>query len=247
MSWYLEPSCQQLQRRPGSAFPRQGPEELVLSVRACSWAAATSSSSLPEAVGASLAPFLPPTPALSLSPLQYLHKNGVVHRDLKPENLLYADLSPDAALKIGGFAGGGLRGSRRAPRCRSLPAAASVCPLQGDFGLSKIVDEQDTMKTVCGTPGYCGELGLGAGGLLPGGEGLEGLLPVGQGLGGSCCLPEAMHSSVQGWKSTGSMLPGAAHITQTDRQHRAGREPQRASCAASCIQQGQLQPGPQPG
>lgn len=29
--------------------------------------------------------------------------------------------------------------------------------LQGDFGLSKIVDEQDTMKTVCGTPGYCGE------------------------------------------------------------------------------------------
>lgn len=57
--------------------------------------------------------------------LQYLHENGVVHRDLKPENLLYADLSPDAPLKI------------------------------GDFGLSKIVDEQDTMKTVCGTPGYC--------------------------------------------------------------------------------------------
>ncbi|NXG81731.1 KCC4 kinase, partial [Stercorarius parasiticus] len=25
----------------------------------------------------------------------------------------------------------------------------------GDFGLSKIVDEQDTMKTICGTPGYC--------------------------------------------------------------------------------------------
>ncbi|NXD44471.1 KCC4 kinase, partial [Copsychus sechellarum] len=55
----------------------------------------------------------------------YLHENGVVHRDLKPENLLYADLSPDAPLKI------------------------------GDFGLSKILDEQDTMKTVCGTPGYC--------------------------------------------------------------------------------------------
>ncbi|KAH0625797.1 hypothetical protein JD844_034057 [Phrynosoma platyrhinos] len=30
----------------------------------------------------------------------YLHANGVVHRDLKPENLLYADLSPDAPLKI---------------------------------------------------------------------------------------------------------------------------------------------------
>ncbi|KAM9369068.1 calcium/calmodulin-dependent protein kinase type IV-like [Phaethornis superciliosus] len=60
-----------------------------------------------------------------LEAVSYLHKNGVVHRDLKPENLLYADLSPDAPLKI------------------------------GDFGLSKIVDDQDTMKTVCGTPGYC--------------------------------------------------------------------------------------------
>ncbi|KTG33212.1 hypothetical protein cypCar_00021083, partial [Cyprinus carpio] len=55
----------------------------------------------------------------------YLHENGVVHRDLKPENLLYADLSIDAPLKI------------------------------ADFGLSKIIDEQVTMKTVCGTPGYC--------------------------------------------------------------------------------------------
>lgn len=27
-----------------------------------------------------------------------------------------------------------------------------------DFGLSKIIDDQVTMKTVCGTPGYCGEL-----------------------------------------------------------------------------------------
>ncbi|MBN3291166.1 KCC4 kinase, partial [Polypterus senegalus] len=26
-----------------------------------------------------------------------------------------------------------------------------------DFGLSKIVDDQVTMKTVCGTPGYCGD------------------------------------------------------------------------------------------
>ncbi|XP_026554871.1 calcium/calmodulin-dependent protein kinase type IV-like [Pseudonaja textilis] len=60
-----------------------------------------------------------------LEAVSYLHSNGVAHRDLKPENLLYADLSSDAPLKI------------------------------GDFGLSKIVDEQDTMKTVCGTPGYC--------------------------------------------------------------------------------------------
>lgn len=27
-----------------------------------------------------------------------------------------------------------------------------------DFGLSKIIDDQVTMKTVCGTPGYCGKL-----------------------------------------------------------------------------------------
>ncbi|ETE61168.1 Calcium/calmodulin-dependent protein kinase type IV, partial [Ophiophagus hannah] len=35
-----------------------------------------------------------------LEAVSYLHSNGVVHRDLKPENLLYADLSPDAPLKI---------------------------------------------------------------------------------------------------------------------------------------------------
>ncbi|CAG5862630.1 unnamed protein product [Menidia menidia] len=61
-----------------------------------------------------------------LEAVAYLHENGVVHRDLKPENLLYADLSLDAPLKI------------------------------ADFGLSKIIDDQVTMKTVCGTPGYCG-------------------------------------------------------------------------------------------
>uniref|UniRef100_A0A8C7ZYV6 Calcium/calmodulin-dependent protein kinase type IV n=1 Tax=Oryzias sinensis TaxID=183150 RepID=A0A8C7ZYV6_9TELE len=60
-----------------------------------------------------------------LEAVAYLHENGVVHRDLKPENLLYADLSLDASLKI------------------------------ADFGLSKIIDDQVTMKTVCGTPGYC--------------------------------------------------------------------------------------------
>uniref|UniRef100_A0AAY4DKW5 Protein kinase domain-containing protein n=1 Tax=Denticeps clupeoides TaxID=299321 RepID=A0AAY4DKW5_9TELE len=61
-----------------------------------------------------------------LEAVAYLHENGVVHRDLKPENLLYATSAPDAPLKI------------------------------ADFGLSKIIDDQVTMKTVCGTPGYCG-------------------------------------------------------------------------------------------
>lgn len=60
-----------------------------------------------------------------LEAVSYLHANGVVHRDLKPENLLYADMSPNSLLKI------------------------------ADFGLSKIIDDQLAMKTVCGTPGYC--------------------------------------------------------------------------------------------
>ncbi|XP_069748873.1 calcium/calmodulin-dependent protein kinase type IV isoform X2 [Narcine bancroftii] len=60
-----------------------------------------------------------------LEAVAYLHENGIVHRDLKPENLLYASPAPDALLKI------------------------------ADFGLSKIVQDQVTMKTLCGTPGYC--------------------------------------------------------------------------------------------
>ncbi|XP_030049331.1 calcium/calmodulin-dependent protein kinase type IV isoform X2 [Microcaecilia unicolor] len=60
-----------------------------------------------------------------LEAVAYLHENGIVHRDLKPENLLYATPAPDAPLKI------------------------------ADFGLSKIVEDQVAMKTVCGTPGYC--------------------------------------------------------------------------------------------
>ncbi|XP_078678374.1 calcium/calmodulin-dependent protein kinase type IV-like [Branchiostoma floridae x Branchiostoma belcheri] len=55
----------------------------------------------------------------------YLHENDIVHRDLKPENLLYSVESEDALLKL------------------------------ADFGLSKIISNEVTMQTVCGTPGYC--------------------------------------------------------------------------------------------
>lgn len=57
--------------------------------------------------------------------VSYLHDHDIVHRDLKPENLLYADMGDEAPLKL------------------------------ADFGLSKIIDQDVSMKTVCGTPGYC--------------------------------------------------------------------------------------------
>lgn len=61
-----------------------------------------------------------------LSALQYLHAHGVVHRDLKPENLLYESEHEEAHLKL------------------------------ADFGLSKMLHRGDfTMKTLCGTVGYC--------------------------------------------------------------------------------------------
>jgi len=49
----------------------------------------------------------------------------VVHRDLKPENLLYESMTDDSKLKI------------------------------ADFGLSRIIEPEVQMSTVCGTPGYC--------------------------------------------------------------------------------------------
>ncbi|KAJ1554165.1 hypothetical protein HK405_005845 [Cladochytrium tenue] len=58
--------------------------------------------------------------------IDYLHSLGIVHRDLKPENLLLSDKSPLAKIMI------------------------------SDFGLSKIFNELDVMKTACGTPGYVG-------------------------------------------------------------------------------------------
>lgn len=56
--------------------------------------------------------------------MKYLHGIGIVHRDLKPENLIYASLKKDSAIKI------------------------------TDFGLAKFRQEDKTMSTACGTPGY---------------------------------------------------------------------------------------------
>ncbi|KAJ3124446.1 hypothetical protein HK098_001120 [Nowakowskiella sp. JEL0407] len=56
--------------------------------------------------------------------IDYLHSKGIVHRDLKPENLLLSDRTPMAKIMI------------------------------GDFGLSKIFDDDEVMRTACGTPGY---------------------------------------------------------------------------------------------
>jgi len=59
-----------------------------------------------------------------LKGVEYLHSLGICHRDLKPENLLYFDKSKNAKIMI------------------------------SDFGLSKIFNEDQVMKTACGTPGY---------------------------------------------------------------------------------------------
>ncbi|KAI8821384.1 kinase-like domain-containing protein [Fimicolochytrium jonesii] len=56
--------------------------------------------------------------------LNYLHDLGIVHRDLKPENLLLSDKSKRPKIMI------------------------------SDFGLSKIFNDEEVMKTACGTPGY---------------------------------------------------------------------------------------------
>lgn len=60
-----------------------------------------------------------------LNGVKYLHSRGVVHRDLKPENLLYESMTDQSKLKI------------------------------ADFGLSRIIESEVKMSTVCGTPGYC--------------------------------------------------------------------------------------------
>jgi len=57
--------------------------------------------------------------------LAYLHEGGVAHRDLKPENLLLTSKGPEGVLKI------------------------------SDFGLAKILIDEDIMKVACGTWIYC--------------------------------------------------------------------------------------------
>ncbi|KAI8620314.1 kinase-like domain-containing protein [Chytriomyces sp. MP71] len=56
--------------------------------------------------------------------VNYLHSLGIAHRDLKPENLLLSDKTADAKIMI------------------------------SDFGLSKIFNDDEVMRTACGTPGY---------------------------------------------------------------------------------------------
>jgi len=58
------------------------------------------------------------------SALDHLHQKKIVHRDLKPENILYSSKAPDAVIKV------------------------------ADFGLARMVNQGDIMKTACGTPGY---------------------------------------------------------------------------------------------
>ncbi|KAJ3104205.1 calcium calmodulin-dependent protein kinase type 1G [Phlyctochytrium planicorne] len=59
-----------------------------------------------------------------LCAVDYLHEMGIAHRDLKPENLLLSDKTPNAKVMI------------------------------SDFGLSKIFNDDEVMRTACGTPGY---------------------------------------------------------------------------------------------
>ncbi|CAO3587650.1 unnamed protein product [Absidia cylindrospora] len=59
-----------------------------------------------------------------LTGLEYLHSHDIVHRDMKPENLLFKNQDNDADLVI--------------------------C----DFGIAKVGNEDNTLDTICGSPGY---------------------------------------------------------------------------------------------
>jgi len=59
-----------------------------------------------------------------LDAVKYLHDVGIVHRDIKPENILLTDDSEIPTIKL------------------------------ADFGLSKLVGPNDTLRTACGTLAY---------------------------------------------------------------------------------------------
>lgn len=63
--------------------------------------------------------------------VRYLHLAGIAHRDLKPENILL--LNP--------------------PHSVDDPHATDIVKIS-DFGLSRLIDEDSFMKTICGTPQY---------------------------------------------------------------------------------------------
>lgn len=63
--------------------------------------------------------------------VRYLHLSGIAHRDLKPENILL--LNP--------------------PHSVDDPNGADIVKIS-DFGLSRLIDEDSFMKTICGTPQY---------------------------------------------------------------------------------------------
>jgi calcium/calmodulin-dependent protein kinase I len=59
-----------------------------------------------------------------MAALKYCHSKNIAHRDLKPENLLYQHGGDDSPLKL------------------------------ADFGLARMVSEDEMLHNVCGTPGY---------------------------------------------------------------------------------------------
>lgn len=62
--------------------------------------------------------------ALIFNALNYMAKKRVAHRDLKPENLLLQYKHSDSEVKI------------------------------ADFGFAKVAETEESLSTICGTPGY---------------------------------------------------------------------------------------------